>query len=125
LAARLGVMTIPGRGSTVNVPVEAGYANAFVETGETVAYDRDAPALGQAAMTLKKYTKKVELTEELLDDEDSALLAFLEDYVSRAAAVTHNGLLVTEVATNGGLLKTTASATALAAGELEDVVYND
>src|SRR5690606_2521842 len=54
-----------------------------------------------------------------------ALLAFLEDYVSRAAAVTHNGLLVTDVATTGGLLKPTASATALAAGELEDVPYND
>jgi len=40
-------------------------------------------------------------------------------------ATTHNGLLLTEVATNGTLLKTFASATAIAAGEPEDVVFND
>jgi phage head maturation protease len=59
LYGKLGVMQIPGSGTTVNVPLDAEADGEFVSTAEAAAFDRDAPALGTAAMTLVKYTKKV------------------------------------------------------------------
>lgn len=121
----LGVRPIPGKGTTVNVPVDGEDDGEFVSTAESNAYDRDAPALGQVAMTLTKYTKKVDLTVELLEDEDSRIMAFLVDFVGRGKAKTDNGLLLTEVAANGTALKTFASATVIAVDEPEAIVYND
>jgi len=123
LTSRLGIMPIPGTGTTVNVPVDAGTANAFVSTAETVGYDLDGPALGQVVMTLVKYTKLVKLSEELLQDEDSQLMNFLNDYVGRALAVTHNTLLLTEAA-NGTKFADFAN-TSIAAGKMEAIVGND
>jgi HK97 family phage major capsid protein len=125
LAQKLGVMNIPGKGTTVNVPVDNEADGEFVSTAESAAYDRDAPALDQKAMTLVKYTKKVDLTVELLEDEDSRLMSFLDDFVGRGMAKTHNDLLLIEVAANGTSLKTFASATAIAAGEPEDIVFQN
>lgn len=125
LAKVLGVRNIPGKGTTVNVPLDGEDDGEFVSTAESNAYDRDAPALGTVAMTLVKYTKKVDLTVEVLEDEDSKLLAFLEDFVGRGMAKTHNSLLLTEVAANGTALKTFASATVIAVDELEPIIYND
>ena len=125
LANALGVRNIPGKGTTVNVPVDDEDNGEFVSTAESVAYDRDAPALNQVQMTLVKYTKKVDLTVELLEDEDSRLMTFLNDFVGRGMAKTHNNLLLTEVAANGAVLKTFASATVIAVDELEPIVYND
>jgi HK97 family phage major capsid protein len=125
LARMLGVRNIPGMGTTVNVPIDGEDDGEFVSTAENNAFDRDAPALSQKAMTLVKYTKKVDLSLELLQDEDSRLLAFLDDFVGRGIAKTHNSLLLTEVASNGTDFGNFASATAIAAGELEPVVGND
>ena len=121
----LGVRLIPGTGTTVNVPFDNEDDGEFVSTAESADYDRDAPALGQKALTLAKYTKKVDLTVELLEDNDSNLMAFLADFVGRGKAKTDNNLLLTEVASNGTSLKTFASATVIAVDELEDLVYND
>jgi len=123
LTSRLGIMPIPGQGTTVNVPVDAGTANAFVSTSETSGYDLDGPALGQVVMTLVKYTKLVKLSEELLQDEDSQLMNFLNDYVGRALAVTHNTLLLTEAA--NGTKFADFAATSIAAGKMESIVGND
>ena len=62
---------------------------------------------------------------ELLEDEDANLMAFLTDWIARAQAKTYNQLLLAEVASAGTSYKTTASATAIVAGELETVLYND
>lgn len=125
LPTRLGVRNIPGIGTTVNVPVDNEDDGEFVSTNEGVDHDRDAPAIDQVAMTLVRYTKKIQLSWELLEDEDSRLLAFLEDFVSRGMAKTHNNLLLTEVAANGATLNTFDSATAIAVDELEPIVYDD
>lgn len=125
LANKLGVRNIPGVGTTVNVPIDNEDDGEFVATAESNAYDRDAPALSVVQMTLAKYTKKVDLTVELLEDEDSRILAFLNDFVGRGMAKTHNSLLLTEVAANGTSLKTFASATAIAVDELEPIVFNE
>ena len=125
LSAKLGLRPIPGKGTSVNIPVDGEDDGEFVSTAESNAYDRDAPAIGLVTSTLVKYTKKVDLTVELLEDEDSAVLAFLEDFVGRGMAKTHNSLLLTEVAANGTALKTFASATVIAVDELEALLYNE
>ena len=101
LARVLGVQTFPGKGTTVNVPVETGSANEFVAVGEGQPFDRDAPVLGQVPMTLVMYTKRIQLSFELLEDEDAALEAYLANYVGRAWAMTHNSLLIAEALANG------------------------
>jgi HK97 family phage major capsid protein len=122
LANVLGVMRIPGSGTTTNVPVDNGTANVFVSTNEAANFDRDAPVLGQAAMTLVKYTKKIQLSLEVLQDEDSRLLQFVENYVGRAMALTHNALLVTEALANGTSVNLAAAAAATTT-DVQTLVY--
>ena len=121
LDTRLGVLNIPGKGTTVNVPVEAGVANVFISTAEAAAFDLDAPVLGQKAMTLVKYTKKLQLSVELIEDEDSQLMPFLEDYVGRALALTQNSALLTKVLAGGTTVALTTSAAA--ATHIPTMVY--
>jgi HK97 family phage major capsid protein len=129
LADRLGVRRIAGVGTTVNVPLDAEADGEFVTKAEqaddnsTGNFDRDAPALGTAAMTLVKYTKKIELTDELLQDEDSNLLAFVEQFVGRGMAKTHNDLLVTEALAGGTAALTFDSASTIGAGEIPELWY--
>jgi len=125
LATALGVRKIPGKGTTVNVPVDNEDDGEFIVTSESGAFDRDAPATTQIAMTLLMYTKKIDLTYQLLEDEDSQLMAFLGDFVGRGLAKTHNALLLTEVAASGTTLKTFASATVIAVDELEPITFNE
>ena len=122
LANVLGVMRIPGSGTTTNVPVDNGTANVFVSTNEAAAFDRDAPVLGQAAMTLVKYTKKIQLSLEVLQDEDSRLLQFVENYVGRAMALTHNSLLVTEALASGTSVNLAAAAAATTT-DVQTLIY--
>lgn len=125
LTVQLGLRNIPGKGTTVNVPIDNEADGEFVLTTESSGFDRDAPATTYKAMTLAAYTKKVDLTYQLLEDEDSRLMEFLADFVGRGMAKTRNSLLLTEVASNGTALKTFNSATAIAVDELETIPYND
>ena len=130
LADRLGVQRVPGVGTTVNFPYENADPVVFAATAEQTDahgnnYQRDTPVLNTKAFTLVKYTKKLELTTELLEDEDARLMNFISDWIGRAIGMTHNSLLLTEVAANGTALKTFASATAIAATEPDALVYNN
>ena len=125
LHAKLGVRRIPGTGLTVNVPIDGEDDGEFVSTNEAAAFDRDAPALGTKAFTKVKNSKKIELSLELLEDEDAQLMNFIMDFVARGQAKTMNNLLLTEVASNGTSLKSFAATGAIASGELEGMAYND
>ena len=130
LSERLQCTNIPGKGTTVNYPVEAADPEVLATTAEqddahAQNYERDAGAVGTKAFTLVKKTKKVELTEEITDDEDVGLLDFLADRMGRNIGKTHNSMLLVEVAANGTSLKTFAAAAAIAAGEPEAIVGND
>jgi HK97 family phage major capsid protein len=130
LAERLGVRPVIGIGTTVNYPYENADPAVFAATSEQVdalsnTYERDRATLNVKAFTLAKKTKKLELTEELLEDEDANLMAFIGDHIGRAIALTHNTALLTEVASSGTLLKTFASASAIAAGEPEAMVFHN
>lgn len=125
LAERLGVLRIPGVGTTVDVPYDNEADGEFVSTAEATNFDQDAPALAKASMTLVKYSKAITLSYELLQDTGANLEGFLADWIARGMAKTMNQLLITEAGTTGTLYKTTAASTAIAAGELEPVVLND
>ena len=125
LASKLRVRNIPGKGTTVNAPLDAEADGEFVSTSEAVAFDLDAPALGTKAFTLVKYSKQILLSVELLRDEDAKLMAFLSDFVARGMAKKRNELLITEVGTNGTSFKTFASTAAIVAGEPEAIVGNN
>lgn len=128
LAKQLGVRVIPGKGTTVNVPIDNEADGEFVATSEQVdggtnTFDRDAPALDKVAMTLVRYTKKIPLTDELLNDEDSALLAFISDFVGRGMAKTHNSLLMTAALAGGTAAVTFDNATSITAPEIPELYY--
>ena len=130
LSAKLGCRPITGQGLTVNVVYDNAAPNDFALTSEQIdnhanVFQRDAPTLGTKAFTFLKYTKKIELTDELIYDEAANLMQFISDHVGRAVASTHNALLLTEVAANGTSFKTFAAAAAIAAGEPEDIAIND
>lgn len=130
LSSRLGVLNVPGRGTTVQFPYQNADAVVFAVTAEqddahAQSYERDALVLGSKDFTLVSYTKKIELTSQLLDDEDVGLMNFIAESVGRSIGLTHNNLLITEVAANGTSLKTFASATGIAVDELEPIVFHD
>jgi HK97 family phage major capsid protein len=130
LAERLGVQMIPGVGLTVNHAYDNAAAAAFDTVSEQVdafsnTYTAARPTLATKAFTLVKYTRKVQLTEETLNDEDANLMGFIADWIGREIALTHNSLMLTEVASNGTSLKSFSSATAISAGELENMCFND
>jgi HK97 family phage major capsid protein len=130
LAEKLGCQRIPGKGTTVNHPVEAADPEEFATTAEqadnhSVSYERDAGNTGLKAFTLVKKTRKIELTEELLEDNDVDLMGYIGDRMGRQIAGTHNAMLITEAGANGTKFKTFAAAAAIAAGEPEDIIFND
>ena len=123
LANQIGVMRVPGQGSTVNVPVDNEADGEFVATNEASEFDLDAPATAQVAMTLVKYTKQIKISYELLEDEDAQLLAFLSDFVGRGMAKTHNSLLLTEARAGGTAALTLDSASTIGDGEPVELLY--
>lgn len=130
LAERLGCRRVPGIGTTVNFPYESADPDVFAATSEQSDahgnnYERAAFQTALKAFTLAKKTRKVELTEEMLEDTGVDLMAFIADKIAREIASTHNGMLVAEVEANGTSLKSFASNSAIAAGELEAVLGND
>lgn len=121
---QLGVRMIPGQGTTVNVPIDnEADSGAFVSTDESGAFDRDAPALTKVAMTLVKYTKKIDLTYELMQDEDSRLMEFLNLYVAQGMAATMNALMVAEALADGTAGLTLDAAAAIGASEIPELLY--
>lgn len=128
LVDQLGCQLVPGRGTTVNYPYENADAVVFAATSEQVdalsnTFERDRPTLATKAFTLAKKTKKVELTEELLDDEDANLLGFLADHIGRAQGLTLNTLMLTEAAATGTSVSI-GTTSAISAGDPEKFPYH-
>lgn len=130
LANRLGCRVIPGKGTTVNYPVEAADPEEFPTTseqndGHTNNYERDAGNTDLKPFTLVKKTRKVELTEEMLEDNDVDLMSYIGNRIGRQISATHNNMLITEAGTNGTNLDTFNGTAAIAAGEPENIVFHD
>lgn len=130
LAERLGCQRVPGVGSTVEYPYESADPEDMATTSEQSDahdqnYQRGAYQTLKKPFTLVKKTRRIELTEEMLEDNGTDLMAFIADKIAREYGRTHNGMLVAEVEANGTAFKTFASNSAIAAGELESLVGND
>ena len=122
LFPRLGVRRVPGKGTTVNYPIDNEPDVIFASVAEAGNVLQDAPAVTEKAFTLVKYGKHITMTWELLRDEDVNLIAFLNDWIARGWAGTHNSLLVTEVLANGTAGLTLDAAAAVGAGEIPELV---
>lgn len=128
LAPRLGLMELPaGPGKTVYVPYDNEADVEFYAGTEQIddysnTFTRSSPAIGQATMTMARRDISIPLTLELIEWEDAALLTFLNNYIGRAYAKDNNGLLVTAAA-SGATAYNLASASAIAAGEVNGIVY--
>lgn len=120
---QVGVTRITGNGTTINVPVDNEADGEFVSTAEANAFDRDAPALNQVALTKVKYTKQIQLSYELLEDEASNLLPFVTNWVGRGLAKTYNNLFVTEALANGTASLTFDAAATIGAAEIPELYY--
>jgi HK97 family phage major capsid protein len=109
------------------IPTEATAGTKLVVTAEEAAYDENEPVFGQVALTIHKFTKMIKVSEEMLDGDAVGLEAYISSVVARASAASENyycsigtgtnmpqGIVVG--ATASGI--TTASATAITAGEL-------
>ena len=122
LYPRLGVVRVPGKGTTVNYPIDNETDVLFLAEAESAAIDQDAPALSEKPFTLVKYAKYITLTWELLRDEDANLMMFINNWVGRGWAATHNNLLITEARANGTAGLTLKAAAAIGAAEIPELV---
>lgn len=126
LASKLPLLRIPtsGGGNTFDIPVDNEADGEFVATTEANTFDLDAPAITKKTATLVLYSKYTDVSYQLLRSTPVDLLGFLSNWIGRGWAKTRNSLLLTEVAASGTSFKTFASATAIAAGEPQDVISN-
>jgi len=92
LVARLGATTFNTDRDVFNIPTEGTSLTKFTIVAEEGAIGdaEEEPTFGQAAVTLYKFMKLIKVAEELLEDENSGLDAFLTDAIGRSWAATDN-----------------------------------
>lgn len=109
------------------IPTEATAGTKLVVTAEEAAYNENEPVFGQVALTIHKFTKMIKVSEEMLDGDAVGLEAYISSVVARASAAAENYYCSIGTGTNEpqGIVAgatasgiTTASATAITAGEL-------
>lgn len=122
LYPRLGVVRVPGKGTTVNYPIDNEDDVLFLAVTESGAIGLDAPAVAEKAFTLAKYCKYISLTWEILRDEDATLVAFINNWIGRGWAATHNKLLITEALAHGTAGLTLNAGAAIGATEIPALV---
>jgi HK97 family phage major capsid protein len=122
LFKKLGVTNVPGKGTTVNYPIDNEADVEFLTEAESATIDQDAPALTEKAFTLVKYAKYLTFTWELLRDEDVSLLSFISNWVGRGLAATENKALITEVYANGTAGATGTAVATVASADIPTLV---
>lgn len=122
LGPKLGIIRVPGKGTTVNYPIDNEADVEFLSEAESATIDQDAPAVTEKAFTLVKYAKYLTLTWEILRDEDVNLINFISGWVARGWAATHNKALITEVLASGTAGLTLDAAAAIGAAEIPELV---
>jgi HK97 family phage major capsid protein len=122
LFPKLGVTRVPGKGTTVNYPIDNEADVLFLTEVESADIDQDAPAVTEKAFTLAKYAKFLTLTWEILRDEDVSLISFINNWVARGWAATHNSALMTEVYANGTAGATGTAVATVASADIPTLV---
>jgi HK97 family phage major capsid protein len=128
---RIGCPRFPVQNDRVLVPIEGTAATKFVVVAEAASYDENEPTAGQAALTIYKLTKLIKLSEEIEVDAPS-FQNYLADAFARAVALAENYYFVNggtgtsmpqAMAAGGSLGKSFASATAITAAEMLNLIY--
>lgn len=122
LFPKLGVVRVPGKGTTVNYPIDNEADVLFLTEAESADIDQDAPAVTEKAFTLAKYAKYLTLTWEILRDEDVNLIGFINNWVARGWAATHNSAMITELYANGTAGATGTAVATVAAADIPALV---
>lgn len=109
------------------IPTEATAGTKMVVTAEEAAYSEEEPVFGQVALTIHKFTKMLQISEELMDGDAVGLEAYLASVIARVSAAAENYYLTVGTGTGmpQGVLAgatasgiTTAGQTAITASEL-------
>jgi len=109
------------------IPTEATAGTKMVVTAEEAAYSEEEPVFGQVALTIHKFTKMLQISEELMDGDAVGLEAYLASVIARVSAAAENYYLTVGTGTGmpQGVLTgatasgiTTAAKTAITAAEL-------
>jgi len=92
ILSKLGVRRYRTRSDKFNFPIESTSLTKFAIVAESGAISdaENEPVLGQVPVTIYKFNKLIKISEELLEDENSNLEAFLNDALGRALADTEN-----------------------------------
>jgi len=92
LVARLGAAVFTTDRDRFNIPVESTAMTKFTIVAEEGAISdaENDPAIGQAAVTVYKFNKLVKVSDELMEDYNSGLEAYLARGLGRAWAITEN-----------------------------------
>ena len=92
IISRLGLMRVTTNRDKYNFPTESGSLSKFTKVAEEgpISAAEDEPIFGQVPVTIYKFTKLIKISEELLEDENSNLEAFLTNAIGRAVADTEN-----------------------------------
>jgi HK97 family phage major capsid protein len=92
IISKLGLMRVTTNRDRYNFPTEDGSLTKFGIVAEEVQITgaEEEPTFGQVVVPIYKFTKLIKISEELLEDENSNLEAFLTDAIGRAVAETEN-----------------------------------
>jgi HK97 family phage major capsid protein len=92
IISKLGLMRVTTNRDKYNFPTESGSLSKFTKVAEEgpISAAEDEPIFGQVPVTIYKFTKLIKISEELLEDENSNLEAFLTNAIGRAVAETEN-----------------------------------
>jgi HK97 family phage major capsid protein len=132
IISRLGLLRVTTDRDKFNFPTENASMTKFTivaEEGAITAAENE-PTFAQVAVTLYNFKKLIKVSEELLEDENSNLEAFLTNAIGRALADTENyyaligaGSTEPQGAFVGGTAGLTLdSATAIGAGEIPELM---
>jgi HK97 family phage major capsid protein len=119
---QMGMMQVPGKGLTARVPIDNEADVVFASVAEAGSVLQDAPAISYKDFTLVKYGKTINLSWELLRDEDANLQSFLSNWVARGLAATENTAIMTELRASGTAGLTLDVATAVGYTEIPEMV---
>lgn len=132
IISRLGLMRVTTNRDKYNFPTEDASLAKFTLVAEEgpISAAEEEPTFAQVAVPIYKFTKLIKVSEELLEDENSNLEAFLTNAIGRAVADTENyyaliggGTTVPQGAFVGGTAGLALdSATAIGATEIPELM---
>jgi len=92
IISRLGLMRVTTNRDKYNFPTEDASLAKFTLVAEegAISAAEEEPTFAQVSVPVYKFTKLIKVSEELLEDDNSNLEAFLTNAIGRAVADTEN-----------------------------------